>query len=45
MDCDASGTTIEAVFRYKGKPISFFNEKLNDAKKYYFYDQESFVII
>ena len=42
----ASSSAIRAVLSQEGKPIAYFSEKLNDAKKkYYVYDQELYAIV
>ena len=46
MDFDASGSAIGAVVSQEGKPIAYFSEKLNVAKKKYnIYDQEFYAIV
>ena len=45
VDFDASGSAIGAILSQEGKPIAYFSEKLNDAKKYYVYDQEFYAIV
>lgn len=46
VDCDHSGTAIGAVMSQEGKLVSYFNEKLNDAKrKYYVYDQKFYALV
>ena len=46
LDFDASDSGIGALLIQEGKPIAYFSEKLNDAKKKYFiYDQEFYAIV
>ena len=46
VDCGASGTTIGAILSQEGRPIAYFSEKLNDAKrKYSIYDHELYAIV
>ena len=40
-----SGSAIGAVLSQEGKPIAYFSEKLNNAKKYSAYDHEFYVIV
>ena len=45
LDCDAIGTTIGAILSQEGRPIAYFSEKLNDAKrKFSIYHQEFYAI-
>ena len=44
--CDANGTTIGEILSQEGRLITFFSEKMNEAKKKYFvYDQEFYAIV
>ena len=46
VHCDASKIGIRAVLSQQGKPITYFNEKLNGAKaRYSTYDMEFYVVI
>ena len=43
---DANGEAMGAMFNQEDKPIAYFSEKLNEArKKYSSYDKEFYVVV
>ena len=46
VKCDASGEAIRAMLNQEDKPITYFSEELNEArKKYSSYDKEFYVVV
>jgi hypothetical protein len=44
--CDASGFSLGPVLNEDNRPVAYFSDKLNDAKRnYYTYDKEFYAII